>query len=60
MNHNCAESFDKQTYKKRYLLRKIEEQESKEEILDANRPNATDRDESTEMSEVQWLAKKIK
>lgn len=31
-NHNPLEPVDKQQYKKRYLVRKLEEQEAEEEI----------------------------
>lgn len=33
-SHDLTETVDKQQYKKRYLVRKLEEQEAKEEIED--------------------------
>lgn len=35
-NHNCTEPFDKQAYKKKYLLRKLEEADAEQEIKDFN------------------------
>lgn len=57
-NHNPVEPIEQQHYKKRYLARKLQEEEAEDAIRQYNHETASQREDEPPMSEAPYVVEK--